>query len=202
MALLLIRHGETELNAARVVQFPDTPLGEIGMRQADQLGLTLADRSIELVLTSDYKRAQTTAQRIAQYTGARLIESVRLRERNFGEIRGKCYDDLGDIDIFADDYLPPGGESWAVFNTRVDIAWDEVISAARTLSGDLVVVTHGLVLRSLIERVLDVSEHAIEPEMVVANTSVTLVERDPPWRVVELASVEHLAQRVGDVAPV
>jgi 2,3-bisphosphoglycerate-dependent phosphoglycerate mutase len=200
MALLLIRHGETDLNAARVVQFPDTPLGECGRRQAERLGLSLADRSIELVLTSDYRRARTTADRVAEHAGADLVESVSLRERNFGEVRGKSYASLGDVDIFAADYQPPGGESWAAFNTRVDTAWNEVTSRARSLSGDLAVVTHGLVLRSLIERVLDVSGYAVEPGLVVANTSVTVVDRDPPWRVIELAGVDHLEDAAGDVA--
>jgi deoxyribodipyrimidine photolyase-related protein len=34
MTLMLIRHGETELNAARTLQFPDTPLGTRGREQA------------------------------------------------------------------------------------------------------------------------------------------------------------------------
>jgi len=31
MSLILIRHGETALNASRTLQFPDTPLGERGL---------------------------------------------------------------------------------------------------------------------------------------------------------------------------
>ncbi len=202
MALLLIRHGETDLNAAQVVQFPETPLGNHGILQAEQLGQSLTRRSVELVLTSDYQRARTTAERVAQHTGANLIESTQLRERNFGEIRGKPYTDFGDLDIFALDYKPPGGESWEDFHTRVDIAWNEITSHAQALSGDLAVVTHGLVLRSLLERRLDVSDHTLGTDLVVANTSVTIVDRDPPWRVVELASVEHLEEGGRETAPV
>lgn len=202
MAVLLIRHGETNLNATQVVQFPETPLGDHGMRQAQQLGQSLASRSIELILTSDYQRARSTAQRVAEHTGASLIESVQLRERNFGDIRGTPYTEFGDLDIFGADYVPPGGESWDVFNTRVDIAWTEVTAHAQILTGDLAVVTHGLVLRSLLERRLDISNHTLGSDLVVANTSVTIVDRDPPWRVVELANVEHLQQGARDVAPV
>jgi probable phosphoglycerate mutase len=202
MALLLIRHGETDLNAAQVVQFPETPLGDHGLLQAEQLGQSLTRRSVERVLTSDYQRARTTAECVAQHTGANLIESTQLRERNFGEIRGKPYTDFGDLDIFALDYEPPGGESWEDFHTRVDIAWNEVTFHAQALSGDLAVVTHGLVLRSLLERRLDVSDHTLGTDLVVANTSVTIVDGDPPWHVVELASVEHLEKDGRETASV
>lgn len=192
MAILLIRHGETDFNADRIIQFPETPLGERGREQADRLGIHLAARPIELVLTSDYRRARMTAGRIAQHAGTDVAASPHLRERNFGDVRGTPYSELGAIDIFALDYVPPGGESWATFDARVDVAWDEVTARARILAGDLAVVTHGLVLRSLIERVLDASAHVPGPELVVANTSVTIVEHDPPWRVIALANMDHL----------
>ena len=201
MAILLIRHGETDLNTARVVQFPETPLGAHGNLQAEQLGRALKARSIDQILTSDYQRAKTTAERIAEHTGVSLTESENLRERNFGDIRGTSYADLGDVDIFSLGYCPPSGESWEVFNQRVDRAWQEIVSCARALTGDLAVVTHGLVLRSLFGRILDVSEHTIEADVVVANTSVTVVENNPPWRVLELASVGHLDDVGRPVAP-
>ncbi len=202
MSLLLIRHGETELNAGRIVQFPDTPLGANGLAQAESLGRSLAERTIGLVLTSDYLRAQMTAERIVAHTGAPLRTSANLRERNFGQLRGKSYTEFGALDIFAADYAPPGGEAWPEFNARVDGAWLEILNLAEDLPGDLVVVTHGLVLRSLLERRLDVSMHADCAGISVANTAVTIVERVAPWRVLELAAVGHLAHGPADVAPV
>ena len=65
MTLLLIRHGETELNAGRVVQFPDTPLGANGIGQAVRLGRHLATRNIGLVLSSDYRRRRGRTHRCA-----------------------------------------------------------------------------------------------------------------------------------------
>lgn len=202
MSLLLIRHGETDFNATRVVQFPDTPLGAGGLQQAERLGRHLAARRIGLVLTSDYRRARMTADCVARHTGATLHESPHLRERNFGELRGRSYDEFGDLDPFAPDYVPPAGESWDVFHARVDTAWAEVLEHAAQVSEDVAVVTHGLVLRSLVERVLDVSAHAWEVGTVVGNTAVTVVERVPPWRVTELASIVHLGEAPDSVAPV
>ena len=202
MALLLIRHGETDLNAARVVQFPDTPLGENGQQQAEQLGRGLKHRRLDLVLTSDYRRARMTADAVAGHAGAPLLELTELRERNFGDIRGRSYDEFSDIDIFAESYHPPGGESWPQFNARVDRAWDAITAHATERAGDIAVVTHGLVLRSLLVRTLDTQGHVIDEDLVVANTSVTEVEHGPPWRVRALATTTHLASGPGDVAPV
>tara|TARA_B100001123_G_scaffold444762_1_gene594477 strand:+ start:437 stop:1045 length:609 start_codon:yes stop_codon:yes gene_type:complete len=192
MAILLIRHGETELNVAQIVQLPETPLSKHGSQQADKLGRSLTYRSIELILTSDYERARNTADRVAHYTGARLIETPLLRERNFGEIRGKPYTEFGDVDIFGPDYTPPGGESWEVFHSRVDTAWNEVIAQAQILPGDFAVITHGLVLKSLLERKLETSNHTTREDSVVANTSVTIVDNEPPWQVIKLACTDHL----------
>ncbi|HEY9095643.1 MAG TPA: histidine phosphatase family protein, partial [Hydrogenophaga sp.] len=37
MTIWLVRHGETELNAARILQPADTPLSSHGLRQAHAL---------------------------------------------------------------------------------------------------------------------------------------------------------------------
>jgi len=201
MALLLIRHGETDFNASRVVQFPHTPLGSNGLQQAERLGRRLTQHPLKLVVSSDYARARMTADRIASHTKVKVVESPLLRERNLGDLRGRSYESFGTLDIFAQDYEPPGGESWAVFHARVDRAWDALLTQAAELDGDLAVVTHGLVLRSLIERRLEVARHVISSDLVVANTSVTFVDPAPPWRVAVLACVTHLDECARSGAP-
>jgi len=202
MALLLIRHGETAFNAGRVVQFPDTPLGDHGIAQAEHLGHSLARRPLALILTSDYARARMTAECIRRHTSAPLIETATLRERNFGDIRGRPYAEFGTLDILADDYEPPGGESWPAFHARVDRAWLEICMHARDADGDLAIVTHGLVLRSLLHRVLDTNGHVVAADITVANTSITEVEATAPWRVIGLATTAHLDGDARAGAPV
>ena len=192
MVILIIRHGETDLNAARVIQHPDTPLSKRGMQQVEQLGRHLATRRIDLVLTSDYTRAHMTAQRVANQSNAPIEINTNLRERNFGDVRGTAYAELGGIDITAEHYEPPAGETGETFHARVDLAWEEVTTIADRLDGDLAVVTHGLVVASLVDRVLDGATHFPEAKLVVANTSVTIVEPVHPWRILELANVDHL----------
>ena len=192
MSILLIRHGETQLNATRVVQFPTTPLGDTGLAQAEQLGKRLSKNRVSRILTSDYQRARTTADHVSRHTQAETVVLELLRERHFGELRGKSYEEFEGTDIFARNYHPPGGESWDEFDARVDKAWAEVTAHAAGMEGDLAVVTHGLVLRSLFERHVDLNGHTVNEELVVANTSVTEVAGSPPWKVSRLACVAHL----------
>ena len=151
MAIFLIRHGETLGNAARIVQRPEIPLSPRGVAQAERLAQRLERAGIARMLASDLTRAVMTAEHLRQVTGLPIELDPLLQERNFGDVRGTPYADLG-FDLFAPDYAPPGGETWEVFHSRVDRAWARVQEAAAATDGHLAVVTHGLVCRSLAAR--------------------------------------------------
>ena len=191
MSLLLIRHGETPSNAARVVQLPDAPLSPRGEAQADRLAERLASQAVGRILSSDLRRAAQTAERVQAATGIPLDWEPLLQERNFGEIRGTAYSELPDI--FAPDYEPPGGETWAAFHHRVDAAWVRVRELVETVEGRLVVVTHGLVCRSLLTRHLTYESGDVSG-LLVDNTSVTEIAATAPWRVTRLNCTEHLSR--------
>lgn len=188
--IFLIRHGETAGNAARIVQPPDISLSARGLAQADRLARRLAREGIARILSSDLARARETAECLQRATGAPLTFEPLLHERNFGDIRGTPYAELG-FDMFAPEYAPPNGESWPVFHARVDRAWQRVQALAAATDGHLAVVTHGLVCRSLAGRHLCLSEGSVAPERW-ENTSVTIVECPAPWRVTLLNCVAHL----------
>lgn len=195
--IYLIRHGETAGNASRVVQFPETPLSERGLLQAARLAERLADVGLTAILASDYARAAMTAERLAERTGLGLSHDPLLRERNFGELRGTPYSDLEarGIEPFAEDYAPPGGETWDGFHERVDRAWRRIESFAAASGGAVAVVTHGLVCHSIVRRHL-----GLEPEGIAfPNTAVTQVE-GPPWRAALVGCAAHLEGLESDEA--
>ena len=195
--IFLIRHGETVGNAARIVQLPGSPLSPRGVTQAERLGRRLASEGIARILSSDLPRAVTTAEHLQRATGAVLTFDALLQERNFGDIRGIPYAELG-LDMFAPDYAPPSGETWDVFHARVDRAWDRVQETAAATRGPLAVVTHGLVCRSLASRHLILADGETVPERW-ENTSVTVVDWPAPCRVRLLNCAAHLADL--DAAP-
>jgi broad specificity phosphatase PhoE len=188
--ILLIRHGETAGNAARIVQKPEVPLSPRGEAQAAALARRLAREGVAQILSSDLARAVATAERLRAATGASLAFDSLLQERNFGDVRGTPYDALS-FDLFAPDYAPPNGETWELFQARVDRAWERVRALAATTPGTLAVVTHGLVCRSLVSRHLALAEGTLVPERW-GNTSVTIVDAQAPWRVSLLNCVAHL----------
>ncbi len=191
MLIYLIRHGETAANAARILQTPDTPLSEKGLRQAQLLAHRLADAGITDIWSSDLTRAVMTAEKLQSTTGATLRLDTALQERNYGDARGTAYADLG-VDILAPDYAPPGGETWETFHARVDALWDRLTAALPGIRGDLAVVTHGLVCYSLALRHLVIADTDQSP-VRWTNTSVTLIDGAPPWTVRKLNCIEHLS---------
>jgi 2,3-bisphosphoglycerate-dependent phosphoglycerate mutase len=190
MAILLVRHGETGGNAARILQRPDVPLNERGMRQAEQLALRLFTRGFVRILCSDLLRARMTAAPLAARSGLAIEESPLLQERNFGDLRGVPYADLAE-DPFGPDFAPPNGEDWPTFHARVADAFAFIGSRRRGVNGALVVVTHGLVCRALVER------HALLPEGVVVperfdNAGITVLHEDAPHGVNLINCTRHL----------
>jgi broad specificity phosphatase PhoE len=190
MAIFLIRHGETLGNASRTVQLPDNPLSPRGVAQAERLARRLEYLGIAAILSSDFSRAVTTAEHLRRVTGTPISYDPLLQERNFGDLRGTPYAELG-FDMFAPDYVPAGGETWEVFHARVDRAWALVQEAATATGGHLAVVTHGLVCRSLAARHLILPEGQEVP-VRWENTALTIVDHPAPWRVRLLNSIAHL----------
>jgi len=191
MTILLVRHGETDGNAARVLQRPDVPLNERGLRQAEQLAERLSADGFVHILCSDLLRARMTAVPLAARSGFAVEESPLLQERNFGDLRGTAYAAVGQ-DPFGPDFAPPNGEDWPTFHVRVAEAFALIVSRRRSVRGTLVVVTHGLVCRALVER------HALLPATVIAperydNTSVTVLHEHAPHGVSLINCTRHLA---------
>jgi probable phosphoglycerate mutase len=188
--IFLIRHGETNGNAARIVQRPEIPLSARGEAQAEALARRVAREGVARIVSSHLARAVATAERLQRATGAPISFDPRLQERNFGDIRGTAYADLG-LDLFGLDYAPPNGETWEVFHERVDRAWEGLQALAADTRGVLAVVTHGLVCRSLVARHLSLADGEVVPERW-ENSSLTIVDGRAPWRVRLLNCIAHL----------
>ena len=93
--IIAIRHGETAWNVdSRLQGHLDIPLNDVGLWQARQAALALADEPIDAIYSSDLQRAWVTAQAIAETTQAPLTAHQGLRERSFGVLQGHTFEEL------------------------------------------------------------------------------------------------------------
>ena len=196
MSLLLIRHGETALNVARVLQPADTPLSERGVAQAEALAARLAAMDVRAIVSSDLPRALRTAQAIAAATGAPIETTPLLQERNFGDWRGLPYDSMP-IDPLTMAGAPPGGESADTFAQRVAAAFAHVVQRRAALGGTLAIVTHGLVIRALLGAHVRLGEGVALPGHL-GNTGLSVIEPEAPHRATLVDCTLHLQPGVRD----
>jgi len=153
--LLLVRHGQSEANVAGLlVGRLDSPLTELGRRQAKLLGEVFASRSTtpRRIVTSPLLRARQTSDAIAEAlagggrAGERLEVKVdeRFVELDYGELDGKAPSDLesGLWDGWRSDpsWRPPGGETLEEVGVRVAAACAALASEA--VGDDVVIVSH------------------------------------------------------------
>lgn len=192
MSILLIRHGQTNGNKNRVLQTPDTPLSDLGMQQAKQLAQHFAHIEIGQIICSDHLRTQQTAAAIIKLNPTELSLSPLLRERSFGDLRGKAYDDI-DRDFFHPEFAPPNGETHPQFIQRMSLAWEFILQCHQQTKGSLVVLTHGLVLRQLIKQYL-----TIPSDIVILsdyqNTCITEVSGTDRKTVLRWCDARHLGK--------
>lgn len=146
--LLLVRHGETRANREmRYLGSMDTPLTELGERQAGQVAAALSRLPVRAVYASPLERAARTGERIAAALGIAMTAEPRLREQSFGAWEGLTRDEVldrgaADRELLAGweadpDNAPPGGESLAAVAHRVRRLADDL---SRGHPGDWVVL--------------------------------------------------------------
>ena len=180
-SFLLIRHGETDWNAAgRWQGHGDPALSERGRAQASAVARALADHTIDRLLCSDLQRALETAEAIGKQLDLSPLPDARLRELDVGswtgltraEITQRDADLLRRFDLGEPDVRPGGGESRRQIRARVR---DAVIEWGRAHKGErIAVVAHFGVIRALVpgsepEHVEVVATHLEEIEVTRAS---------------------------------
>ncbi len=194
MSIYLIRHGQTNSNRDRILQTPDTPLSELGHQQAKQLAHAFQDIFVEDIICSDYIRTQQTAAPLHAIQQSSFSLQPLLRERSFGDLRGKAYADI-DADIFDDSYAAPNGETQHQIIGRVNLAWRFVMETYQNMHGILVVMPHGLVLRELIKQHLIVDD-AMSPLSDFQNTCITQVNGTDKKTILRFCDARHLSKGI------
>jgi len=155
--ILLVRHGETELNSAeRYWGSTDVKLSTTGIKQAESLRDRLASEPIDAVYSSNLMRASVTAEVIASRHGLTVITCPELREINFGKLEGLNFDEISQLypevaKLWAErspELKYPGGESRDTFDERVTTFVDTL--RQHNPEETVLVVAHSGVLRTIV----------------------------------------------------
>src|SRR5262245_18689685 len=172
--LVLIRHGESELNAiSRVTRTycgqNETPLTEVGRGQARLAGQKVAGLSYlspKAAVSSPLSRAVHTLELLLAELSAEvpiLAPHAGLMERSHG-----CFEGLAEDVVFRDyphyrddpsychfmnhfEQCAPGGETLTTVTNR---AWSALEQLSATTIGDLLIVSHFNPIRCLLGRAL------------------------------------------------
>ena len=91
MRIYVTRHGQTDLNAKKLMQGrSDYPLNETGREQARAAREKLKDIKFDAVYSSPLSRAVETASIIGNVPAFRVITDERIIEADFGKRPGSC----------------------------------------------------------------------------------------------------------------
>ncbi|HET6810728.1 MAG TPA: histidine phosphatase family protein [Acidimicrobiales bacterium] len=151
--IILVRHGQTEANAAGLLQGRvDLPLTDLGRRQAEAAAGVVPPGA--RIVSSPLRRAVQTAEVLAAASAGdpegsdRPEQAISVDDRwvelDYGQYDGRPIGDVpGEVwdrwrtDV---DFAPPGGESLAECGRRVREACQDIAAAMRSPDAPVVVV--------------------------------------------------------------
>lgn len=174
MRLYWVRHGETDWNRQRRLQGNvDIPLNQAGIDIARETarGLQRAGLRFDRVYTSPLSRAKATAQILCP--GQDLWVEPRLRELSFGVMEGSSYEAVDGLPMPA-----PGGESSQDLRQRVTAVLDEVIGDRTNRGKQILLSTHGAVIRGLLMYLKDTPHENFWQGNVTRNCGMAVVDVD------------------------
>ncbi|MEQ1732006.1 MAG: histidine phosphatase family protein [Vicinamibacterales bacterium] len=167
--IFLIRHGETDWNAAgRLQGREDVPLNSNGEAQAHRLAEALHGLGIERILTSYLSRARRTAEIVATRLAIADLGVVEgLHERDYGDISGLTPQER--TTRFPPGTVPANQESAVAMKERVTAALHDI--ATRHPESRIAVVSHGGVINTLLAHITE-GEHGTGKNLL-PNCSIT-----------------------------
>jgi broad specificity phosphatase PhoE len=188
MDLILVRHGQSQFNVDQSGGV-DSPLTDLGKRQAHRLGLFLArEQAIDVIYSSSMARAKETAQIIATYVGKSIeyVDDLREAEEEYWSGFDRYANPVDSLD--ASPVSPAGiNAAYAEFQGRVVRAFQKILTAHS--EGTVLVVSHGGVMGTVVRTLAGAHQLSIHSD----NTCVTQFHFEAGrWHLVCLNRIHHL----------
>lgn len=150
----IARHGETDWNAAGILQgWTDVPINDLGREQARELAHAVGGLGFLRIYSSPLRRALECAQIVARQLGLDPPHCLDgLKERNFGVIQGVPKSELAELNpILLQQILKRNPASDFEDGETMDEFADRVLTAVESLGPAnpgqrVLVITHGWVM--------------------------------------------------------
>ncbi len=184
----LVRHGESENNAAGKYNTPDAPLSLRGKEQAEEIAARCTKLSIDAVMASPMVRAKDTAAIVAARIGKSIETSDLFMERRMASsLQGRSRKDPEVIKVMKEmnahlsdpEYKYEDGESFKELMARAVACLDLL---AKRPEENLLVVTHGFFMHIIAAAVIfgkDITgiecSHILRGLQVMRNTGLTVL---------------------------
>jgi broad specificity phosphatase PhoE len=142
----MIRHGETEANAAQIMAGSlDSPLTHTGRAQARAVQDVVTRLTVKpsLIVHSNLSRARETASIINEVLDLPMVEDPDVAEIHAGDLEGVGWEHCHHFDDWRD---MPNGERFQDFFERVRRAKNRHLGSSK---GPVLIVSHGGVFRAL-----------------------------------------------------
>ncbi len=175
--LYVVRHGESEANAAGVFSGRrDSPLTARGREQAEALAATLADVRFDRVVATPLSRSLDTALAVARRRRMPVDVVRDLIEIDVGDRTGAPFDEVRGLPAWRDDAFVawPNGETLEQVLERALRAVRRL--ARETPGGAILVIGHGGVTRILVSHYLGILPRL--DRTPATNTNLTVIVTD------------------------
>jgi broad specificity phosphatase PhoE len=196
--LVLIRHGQARASDGSYDE--NTPLTELGHRQAAQLADALASGTRPVVVySSPYPRALETATPLCQQLALRPSVDPRLAEFQLGTGSFESIQQRLDLKVWRPEHQGvENGETLGEFSARVATFCNEVVE--RHSREDITVFAHSGTIDAAIRWALGFSSDSLwQHEFPLATASITEIQFWPHGRIRGGAPRYSVMQRIGDV---
>lgn len=205
MRLILIRHGETDLNKNGAFQgTSDLELSREGREQVRRLGERMKMVEIERIISSPKRRAYQTAMAVAKHHDIAVELDDRLMEVDFGDWEGKvlgemCRDGDEDAILYRDErnfYPIPGEGSLNRARWRIGSFIDELKLKYWETDKTIVLVGHAAIFRLAMFHLLDMGNNFYR-KFAPSNAGITVfqISKKHGVRVVTFNDISHLSDK-------
>ena len=206
MEIYFVRHGQTVWNVEKRFQgLSDSPLTELGIRQAKLLGEKLKDIKFDKFYSTSLKRAYDTANYIKGNRKQKVEIFDDFVEISMGDMEGIKQEDFKKLypeqvkNFFFNqlEYDPSsfGGESFLEVRERVIRGLNKFIELNKNYERVLV-VSHGATLKTLLHYISGKDISTLSDEAIPKNTSYTIVKyQNGKFEITDFSNTSHLEEK-------